>query len=76
VSAKIKRNALQSLEVALACKTSSGTISIARYVPITDVEALEAFQLSCEAEGIIPPLEPSYALAHVPRSHPTCRRIT
>ena len=37
----------------------------AKYVSITDVEALEAFQLSCELEGIIPALEPSHALAHV-----------
>ncbi len=35
------------------------------YVAITDVEALEAFQLSCTCEGIIPALEPSHALAHV-----------
>ena len=40
-------------------------IGRAKYVSITDVEALEAFQLSCEMEGIIPALEPSHALAHV-----------
>lgn len=40
-------------------------IGRAKYVSITDVEALEAFQLSCELEGIIPALEPSHALAHV-----------
>ena len=37
----------------------------AKYVSITDVEALEAFQLCCAQEGIIPALEPSHALAHV-----------
>jgi tryptophan synthase beta chain len=40
-------------------------IGRAQYVSITDTEALEAFQLSCETEGIIPALEPSHALAHV-----------
>ncbi len=37
----------------------------AEYVSVTDVEALEAFQLACRTEGIIPALEPSHALAHV-----------
>lgn len=37
----------------------------AEYVSITDAEALEAFQLCCAQEGIIPALEPSHALAHV-----------
>jgi tryptophan synthase beta chain len=40
-------------------------IGRAEYVSITDTEALEAFQLCCEKEGIIPALEPSHALAHV-----------
>ena len=40
-------------------------IGRAQYVSITDKEALEAFQLSCALEGIIPALEPSHALAHV-----------
>jgi tryptophan synthase beta chain len=40
-------------------------IGRAEYVSITDAEALEAFQLCCETEGIIPALEPSHALAHV-----------
>ncbi|MFQ5437260.1 MAG: tryptophan synthase subunit beta [Paracoccaceae bacterium] len=39
----------------------------AEYVSITDKEALAAFQLSCETEGIIPALEPCHALAHVAR---------
>ena len=35
------------------------------YVSVTDQEALEAFQLCCRTEGIIPALEPAHALAHV-----------
>jgi tryptophan synthase beta chain len=34
-----------------------------RYLPITDDEALEAFQLCCKLEGIIPALETAHALA-------------
>ena len=43
----------------------------AKYVSITDNEALEAFQLCCKLEGIIPALEPSHALAHVMKIAPT-----
>ncbi|WP_316015433.1 tryptophan synthase subunit beta [Roseobacter sp. HKCCA0434] len=35
------------------------------YVSATDREALDAFQMCCVTEGIIPALEPSHALAHV-----------
>ncbi|MFA7586997.1 MAG: tryptophan synthase subunit beta, partial [Novosphingobium sp.] len=35
-------------------------------LPITDVQALEAFQLCCKLEGIIPALESSHALAALP----------
>jgi tryptophan synthase beta chain len=42
----------------------------AQYVSITDDEALEAFKLCCEMEGIIPALEPSHALAHVTKVAP------
>lgn len=45
-------------------------IGRAKYVSITDQEALAAFQLSCETEGIIPALEPSHALAHVAKIAP------
>ncbi len=38
------------------------------YVPITDKEALDAFQLCARQEGIIPALEPSHALAWVVRA--------
>ncbi len=40
------------------------------YVSITDKEALDAFKLCCEKEGIIPALEPSHALAHVKKIAP------
>ena len=40
------------------------------YVSITDQEALDAFQLCCRTEGIIPALEPSHALAHVAKIAP------
>lgn len=42
----------------------------AEYVSITDAEALAAFQLCCETEGIIPALEPCHALAHVAKIAP------
>ena len=35
------------------------------YISATDQEALEAFQLCCQLEGIIPALEPCHALAKV-----------
>ena len=41
------------------------------YVSATDGEALEAFQLLCKLEGIIPALEPAHALAHVIKLAPT-----
>jgi tryptophan synthase beta chain len=43
----------------------------AKYVAITDREALEAFQLCTRLEGIIPALEPSHALAWVQKLAPT-----
>ena len=54
----------------------------ATYVSITDVEALQAFQVCCEQEGIIPALEPCHALAHVmkiagdlPKDHIICMNM-
>ena len=44
-----------------------------RYESVTDREALEAFQLRCRAEGIIPALEPAHALAYVARRAPEMR---
>jgi tryptophan synthase beta chain len=41
------------------------------YVPITDQEALDAFQMCTRLEGIIPALEPSHALAWVKKLAPT-----
>jgi tryptophan synthase beta chain len=41
-------------------------IGRAEYVSTTDAEALAAFQLCAELEGIIPALEPSHAIARLP----------
>jgi len=41
------------------------------YVPATDKEALDAFQLCTKLEGIIPALEPAHALAWVTKLAPT-----
>lgn len=40
------------------------------YVDATDKEALDAFQLCCQTEGIIPALESSHGLAHIVRMAP------
>jgi tryptophan synthase beta chain len=37
----------------------------AQYVAATDDEALEALELLCHLEGILPALESSHALAHL-----------
>ena len=42
----------------------------AEYVSVTDEEALAAFRLLSETEGIIPALEPAHALAHLARLLP------
>ena len=44
------------------------------YVSITDAEALDAFELCCLCEGIIPALEPAHALAHVVKFAPQQQR--
>ncbi|HJE52072.1 MAG TPA: tryptophan synthase subunit beta [Tessaracoccus flavescens] len=41
-----------------------------QYVHASDTETLEAFQLLCRTEGIIPALESSHALAHAMRIAP------
>jgi tryptophan synthase beta chain len=41
-----------------------------QYVPVTDEEALAAFRMCSELEGILPALEPAHALAHVARIAP------
>jgi tryptophan synthase beta chain len=43
------------------------------YDSATDTEALDAFQLLCRTEGIIPALEPSHAIAAVARRAPKMR---
>ncbi|MGF7050053.1 tryptophan synthase beta chain [Paenibacillus sp. DS2015] len=42
-----------------------------QYVPITDQEALDALELLCLTEGIIPALESSHAIAQVVKLAPT-----
>jgi tryptophan synthase beta chain len=42
-----------------------------KFLSATDKEALEAFQLCCKLEGIIPALEPAHALARVIDIAPT-----
>lgn len=37
----------------------------AQYLPVTDVEAMDAFRLLCRTEGIIPAIESAHALAGV-----------
>jgi tryptophan synthase beta chain len=49
-------------------------IGRAEYVAITDAEALAAFRLCCETEGIIPALEPAHALAQVMKIAPALPR--
>ncbi|NYS59607.1 tryptophan synthase subunit beta [Halomonas salicampi] len=44
------------------------------YVSATDAEALEAFQICCRQEGIIPALETAHALAEVAKRAPTLPR--
>jgi tryptophan synthase, beta chain (EC 4.2.1.20) len=39
-------------------------IGRATYVAVNDEEALEAFQLLCQTEGIIPALEPAHAISY------------
>jgi len=43
------------------------------YTSATDTEALDAFQLLCRTEGIIPALEPAHAIAAVAKLAPTMR---
>ena len=43
----------------------------AKYVSVSDTEALEGFKLLCSTEGIIPALEPAHAIYHVSKLAPT-----
>jgi len=45
----------------------------ATYEPVTDAEAMAAFQLLCRTEGIIPAIESAHALAGVARIAPQLR---
>lgn len=49
-------------------------ISRAKYVPITDNEAVEAFQYLAQVEGIIPAIESAHALAYVRKIAPTMQK--
>jgi tryptophan synthase beta chain len=46
---------------------------LARYVSVTDGEAVEAMALLARTEGIIPALEPAHALAWIVREHAELR---
>ncbi|BCJ77745.1 tryptophan synthase beta chain [Catellatospora sp. IY07-71] len=45
----------------------------ARYQPVTDAEAMDAFALLCRTEGIIPAIESAHALAGMIREIPALR---
>ncbi|MCM3126569.1 tryptophan synthase subunit beta [Paenibacillus provencensis] len=49
-------------------------IKRAQYVPITDKEALDALQLLCRTEGIIPALESAHAVAEVAKIAPSMEK--
>lgn len=46
-------------------------IGRAQYVPVTDEEAVEAFEYMSRTEGIIPAIESSHAVAHAMKLAPT-----
>ncbi len=45
-------------------------IGRAQYVPVTDAEAVEAFEYTSKTEGIIPAIESSHAIAHAMKIAP------
>ena len=49
------------------------SIGRVEYQSATDTEALDAFQLLCRTEGIIPALEPAHAIAAITRFAPAMR---
>ena len=49
-------------------------IGRAEYVPVTDEEAVEAFELLSRTEGIIPAIESAHAVAHAVKLAPTMDR--
>ena len=46
---------------------------VVEYVGINDREALDAFQLLCRTEGIIPAVESSHALAYLEKLMPSTK---
>lgn len=46
----------------------------AQYVPVTDVEAVEAFEYIAKTEGIIAAIESSHAVAHLMKIAPTMKK--
>jgi len=49
-------------------------IGWARYVAVTDREALEGFRLLARTEGILPALEPAHAIAYLAKAARTMKR--
>lgn len=49
-------------------------IGRAQYVPVTDTEAVEAFEYLSRIEGIIPAIESSHAIAYAMKLAPTMRK--
>ena len=49
-------------------------IGRAEYVPVTDTEAVEAFEYLSRTEGIIPAIESSHAIAHAMKLAPQMRK--
>jgi len=46
----------------------------AQYVPVTDEEAVDAFEFLSKTEGIIPALESAHAVAHVKKIAPKMKK--
>ena len=46
----------------------------AQYVPVTDDEAVEAFEYLSRTEGIIPAIESAHAVAHAMKIAPTMEK--
>lgn len=46
----------------------------AKYVPVTDIEAVEAFEYLSQTEGIIPAIESAHAVAYARKLAPTMRK--
>ena len=46
----------------------------ATYVPVTDDEAVEAFEYLSRIEGIIPAIESAHAIAHARKLAPTMQK--